>query len=68
MPYESALLSTQVYLGVLHHGISWLDQDYIAAYRARVSLACESRDDLRLTIGAVWVTLRNDSWRCSQPG
>lgn len=53
MPYESALLRAWVYLGVLHQSINQLDQDYMAAYRARVSLACESRDDLRVTTGAV---------------
>lgn len=47
---DSALLSTRVYLGVLCHGISQLDQDYIAAYRARVSLVGEG---LELTAGAV---------------
>lgn len=45
---ESALLSAWVYLGVLHHGVSRLDQDCIAAYPARVPFACESRDDLGL--------------------
>lgn len=48
MPYESALLSARVYLGVLHHGVSRLDQDSVAAYPARASFTRESRDDLGL--------------------
>lgn len=31
---ESAQLSAQEYFGVLHHGVSWLDEDCAAAHGA----------------------------------
>lgn len=54
---ESALLRAWVYLGVLHHGVSWLDKDCIADYWAAEFGAWHS--------GCVGVTLRNKSWRGS---